>query len=239
MLAACSAVVLAEHPASALRRAVPSTLARRAVVAVLMGLTAMALIYSPWGQRSGAHMNPAVTLTFYLLGKVRGPDAAGYILAQFAGGMLGVALARRLLGERVMHESVRCAATRPGRHGLAGALLGELAIAFLMMTMVLHSTSHPATAPFTGVFAGVLVALFITVEAPLSGMSMNPARTLASAVPTRAFRGLWIYFIAPPAAMAAAAALHAGVRGAESIPCCKLQHPDRQPCIFGCRQTSR
>lgn len=235
MLAACAGVVVLHHPASPVSAKIPRLVVRRAIMGVLMGLTAIALIYSPWGQRSGAHMNPATTLTYFLLGKVRAADALGYIVAQFGGGFMGVGVARALLGQRVMHESVRCAATVPGRFGAAGALLAELLIVFGMMSMVLYSTNHAVTAPYTGLFAGALVAVYITVEAPISGMSMNPARTLASAVHAREFRGLWVYFIAPPLGMFGAAAVHVSVFGSNSVHCCKMQHPRDQPCIFECR----
>lgn len=235
MLVACTAVVVVQHPSSPVSRRIRKGVYRRAVIGVLMGLTAIALIYSPWGQRSGAHMNPATTLTYFLLGKVRAIDAAGFIVAQFVGAAAGVGLARLLLGKRVMHESVRCAATVPGRFGVKGALLAELAIVFGLMSMVLYSTNHPAQAPYTGMFVGAMVALYITFEAPISGMSMNPARTLGSALHAREFRGLWVYFVAPPLGMLGAAALHVGVFGQNSVHCCKMQHPADQPCIFECR----
>ena len=235
MLVACTAVVAVHHPDSPVSARIRRALARRMIIGVLMGLTAIGLIYSPWGQRSGAHMNPATTLTYFLLGKVRALDAVGYMAAQFLGAVAGVWVARLLLGQRVMHESVRCAATTPGRFGAVGALLAELAIVFGMMSMVLYSTNHAATAPYTGVFVGVLVALYITIEAPYSGMSMNPARTLGSALHARVFRGLWVYFVAPPLGMLGAAALHISVFGQDSVHCCKMQHPADRPCIFHCR----
>src|SRR5262245_56950035 len=85
LVAACVAVVILERPASAVSGAIPSTRARRAIMGLLIGLTAVGLIYSPWGQRSGAHLNPGTTLTFLLLGRVALWDAVYYIAAQFAG----------------------------------------------------------------------------------------------------------------------------------------------------------
>jgi aquaporin Z len=70
MVSACLATALFELPESPARRAFPSATARRALIGAAMGLTAIALIYSPWGKRSGAHMNPAVTVTFWRLGRV-------------------------------------------------------------------------------------------------------------------------------------------------------------------------
>ena len=86
MLSAGVFATLLEYTASPIHQAIPDPLARR----VLMGL-AIAIIYSPWGKQSGAHINPAVTLTFFRLGKVEPPDILFYVTAQFAGGLAGVA----------------------------------------------------------------------------------------------------------------------------------------------------
>ncbi len=234
MFAACAGVVVLEHPGSPIRRAILSTAVRRAIMGVFMGLTAVALITSPWGVRTGAHMNPAVTLTFWALGKVHGLDAIGYGLGQFLGAIAGVWMARLVLGGRVSHPSVRFAVTQPGRSGAVAAFGGECLIALGMMSMVLYSTNHAWSTAYTPIFAGVLVAVFIAVEAPISGMSMNPARTLASAVHAKTARGLWVYFTAPPAGMLLAAAVHLGVFGQGSAHCAKLRHPDSGPCLFRC-----
>jgi aquaporin Z len=236
MLAACIAVAALEHPGSSVRRAIRSGTLRRSIIGLLMGLTAVALIYSPWGQRSGAHMNPGITLTFLALGKARVWDAVFYIVAQFAGGITGVLVACGILGKAIRHHSVNFAVTSPGRRGVRPAFMAELIIAFVMMGMVLISTNHIETAPFTGLFAGLLVALYIAIEAPLSGMSINPARSLASAVPARQYRALWIYFTAPPLGMLSAAGLYLLTSGADHIFCAKFDHRGGQRCIFNCRE---
>lgn len=232
MVVACTATALLHHTASPIARALRPALARRALTGVLMGLTAIALITSPWGQRSGAHMNPGVTLTFLMLGKVAPLDALGYILAQFAGGLAGVLLSALALRQIIRHPSVNYAATLPGRAGPRAAWLGEFTIALLMMSMVLASSNYAPTAPYTPLFAGLMVATFITVEAPLSGMSMNPARTFASALPARALRSLWIYFTAPPLGMLAAALVYTAL--ARPVYCAKLDHRGDSPCPFDC-----
>jgi aquaporin Z len=235
MVSACISVFVLQHPASPMSRRIRSSHVRRTLVGVLMGITATVLIYSPLGQRSGAHMNPGTTLTFLFLGKIRGWDALFYVLAQFAGGLAGVAVSALILGRAIGHESVNYVATQPGRHGLRVAWISEFIIAFGMMGMVLVSTNHAVTAPYTGMFAGMMVAAYIAVEAPLSGMSMNPARTLGSALPARAFRGLWIYFTAPPLAMLLAAVLYVSIAGQDQVFCAKLNHNGDARCIFNCR----
>jgi aquaporin Z len=235
MLVACLAGTLLGHPASPVVRGLPDPLARRALMGVAMGLTAAALIYSPWGRRSGAHFNPATTLTFWRLGKIAPADAALYALGQSAGGILGVLLAAALVGPPLGAPDVLYVATLPGAAGPAGAFVAEVAITFVLMSVVLRASNTARLARFTGLFAGALVATYITLEAPLSGMSMNPARSLASALPAGAWPPLWIYFTAPPLGMLLAAELYLRRRGAAAVFCAKLHHDTTQRCIFRCR----
>src|SRR6266446_5140974 len=99
MVSACIFVVLFEHPSSPVHQSFESaSMFRRALIGLAMGLTAIGIICSPWGQRSGAHMNPAVTLTFLALGKIAPWDALFYVVAQFAGGIAGVLVSRWIIG---------------------------------------------------------------------------------------------------------------------------------------------
>jgi aquaporin Z len=220
------------HPASPLAGLVPDGMGRRAVMGVLMRLTAITIIYSPWGQQSGAHINPAVTLTFWRLRKVRGWDALFYILAQFAGGALGVLFVLAVLGAAFASPPVSYVATMPGEGGVAVALLAEILISFALMTVILMVSNSARLMPFTGICAGCLVALYITFEAPLSGMSMNPARTLASALPGGLFDHLWIYFAGPPAGMLLAALVYGWLP--RPVRCAKINHHTQRRCIFRC-----
>jgi aquaporin Z len=230
MVSACVAVIAVEHPASVLRRRIPRAGVRRAIVGVGMGVTAVALIYSPWGQRSGAHMNPAVTLTFLLLGKVGAVDAAMYAVSQFIGGALGVLGVATFLRAALAHPSVNYVVTVPGR-GAWIAWGAEFVISLGMMLTVLAMSSSAALAPFTGIAAGVLVAFYIVIAGPISGMSLNPARTFASAVWAREWRSFWVYATAPLLGMMAGGALF--VTDGGRVACAKLCHGDG-PCIFHC-----
>jgi aquaporin Z len=234
MLAAVAGTVALEHPGSAVHRALPDPLLRRALMGIAMGATAMALVYSPWGQRSGAHFNPAFTLTFLRLGKVGPRDAAGYVGAHFAGAIAGVALAGALLGALPGHESVRFAVTVPSTAGPRVAFAAEVAISFGMMLTVLVVSNLPRVARFTGVCCALLIATYITLEAPLSGMSMNPARTLGSATGAGVFTDLWIYFAAPLLGMLLAAESYLRIAGARRVHCAKLHHQNGHRCIFRC-----
>jgi aquaporin Z len=230
MISACVFGTLLGHPGSPVVATVTSPLARRVVMGALMGLTAIAIIYSPWGRRSGAQMNPAVTLTFHRLGRSAPGDAAGYVAAQFIGGALGVMVAGQLLGDALAVPGVMYVVTEPGMAGIAVAFVSELVISALMMTMVLRVSSSDRWKRYTGLFAGLLVATYITVEAPLSGMSMNPARTVASAYAAHHWTSVWLYFAAPLAGMLLAAELFVRSRGRATVPCGKIMHAD--PCLF-------
>ena len=234
MVSAAVFAAVLYHPSSPVSGVISNQLVRRALMGLAMGSTAAAIIYSPWGQRSGAHMNPAVTLTFFRLGKVARPDFIGYISAQFAGAIVGIAAAAVALGGLVSDPSVNYVTTVPGRPGDAVAFVAETVISFVLMLTILTVSNHPRLAPLTGIFAGLLVWTYIAVEAPLSGMSMNPARTLGSALLARDFPGLWIYFIAPPLGMLLAAELFTRRVGVHGVLCAKLRHPHDGLCIFGC-----
>jgi aquaporin Z len=232
MVSAALFTALLEYPGSPVHQFIPNGTVRRALIGLAMGLTAIALIYSPWGQRSGAHMNPATTLTFLRLGKVMPWDAAFYIAAQFAGGVCGVLLSKHLLGAIIAHPSVNYVTTVPGPAGTGVAFVAEATIAGGMMLMVLFVTNTPKLARFTGLFAGALVFLYITFEAPLSGMSINPARTVASAIPSGIWTSGWIYFIAPVLGMLLAAQVYQGFNDSRRLACPKLHHGGKQRCLF-------
>jgi aquaporin Z len=235
MLSACSFTVLLEHPSSPARQALPSDFLRRALAGLAMGVTSFSLVHSPMGKRSGAHMNPSFTLMFFRLKKIAGWDAAFYVVGQFLGGFLGVVFAWFIFGAALAHGKVNYAATLPGASGVPVAFFAELLVSFLLAFTVLWVSNHRRLSRFTPYFSAALVALYITLEAPFSGMSMNPARTLGSALLPRAFHALWIYFVAPPVGMLLASQLYLGLRSASEVYCAKFHHHNSARCIFRCR----
>src|SRR5438552_870981 len=196
MASACVFGVALFYPASPV--AGLSFAVRNVVMGILMGSTAVAIICSPWGKRSGAHFNPAVTLTFFRLGKIACMDAAFYILSHFAGGVLGVFVSWLILGSLLADSMVNFVATVPGKYGIGSAFFAEIIISFFLMTMILWTSNSEKLSRLTPYFAGIFVAFYIAIESPVSGMSMNPARTFASAVFAGNWSGWWIYFLAPP-----------------------------------------
>lgn len=208
LVAAAAFTVLLEHPDSPARMLLVDPRLRRALMGLAMGLTAAALIYSPLGMRSGAHMNPAVTLAWLRVGRMRTDHAVGYIAAQFAGGLAGMAVASVLFASYIADASVAWVITRPGDGGRLPAFAAELAMTFVLLSVVLELSSRVRWQKWSGVVAALLVALYITLAAPISGMSINPARSFAPAVFAGQFEDLWIYFVAPPLGAFAAAELH-------------------------------
>jgi len=233
MVSACIFGVLFFHPGSPF--AAFSFTLRNTLTGIAMGATAVAIFLSPWGKRSGAHINPSVTLTFWRLGKIKSADALFYILAQFAGAGLGVLLSWLILGKLLADGAVNFVVTVPGNEGTGAAFLSEVIISFFMMMMVLVSSNTAKFARLTPFFAGILVATYISLEAPFSGMSMNPARTFGSAAVADHWNSIWIYFVAPPLAMLTAAEVYVRVKGLKEVYCAKFYHSRSARCIFNCR----
>ena len=241
MLSACAFTTLLYHPGSPIAewfRGIGNETLRRLAMGAAMALTAATIVYSPWGRRSGAHFNPVVTVTFWRLGKVAGWDAAGYIVAQFLGGFGGVLVARAWLGGLLGDPAVQYAVTRPGPAGPVVALGAETAISFGLMLVVLV-VSNSRAAGLTGVAAAALVATYITIESPLSGMSMNPARTVASALPAGSWTAAWVYFTGPLLGMLIAADVYLRLARGRAPVCAKLCHAGAARCIFRCGYVER
>jgi len=232
MISAGAFGTLLESSQSPVRGMLPDPLVRRALMGIAMGATAIGLIYSPWGRQSGAHFNPAVTLAFSRLGKVALWDGVFYVIAQFVGGLAGVLAISAVLGNAFRRPPVEFVVTVPGSAGPLIAFLAEFAISCGLMLAVLYTSNHSRLMRYTGLFAGALLAGYITVEAPLSGVSMNPARTVASAAPSGVWDGLWIYFSAPLLGMLIAVDAYRLLTGRTGVICAKLNHITHRRCIF-------
>jgi aquaporin Z len=210
--------------------AVPNAALRRLLTGILFAGGATAVVYSPLGQISGGHINPAVTLAFWRLGKVPARDAVIYVVMQFLGAVAGAYAAGVAWGG--LTRGVQYAATVPGDgYSWAGALAAETAITFLLVFLIFVCVNKPKLAPRTGLLAGSLVALLVMIEAPVTGTSLNPARTLGPAILATNYTGLWIYFAGPLAGALIAAAAFTGQWGKQTV-CAKLYHTEKYPCPF-------
>ena len=161
-------------------------------------------------------------------------DAIFYAVVQFAGATASVVITTFLLLGAPGNPAVRYAATLPGNYGSGVAFMAEVAISFTLMFTVLIASNHNVLSRYTPYFVGTLYAIFITLETPLSGMSMNPARTFGSAFRGRYWHALWIYFLAPTLGMLIAAELFLFIRGGIGPCCVKLHHANNKRCIFCC-----
>lgn len=234
MLAACMFGTLFFYTESPVTRHIPPQPIRLVFMGVAMGMTAIVIILSPFGRRSGAHFNPAVSFTFFCLGKMHWLDALFYALAQFLGGICGVFVAHGLLGARLADSSVRYVVTTPGHYGLAAAFAAECFMGILTMTVVLRSSNHPVLSRFTWLLVGLLVAAYVIAFSPVSGFSLNPARTISSAVFAGTWTAMWLYLSAPLLGMLIGAGLYVLTSGSQAIYCGKIYHDLHSACPFRC-----
>ncbi len=160
-------------------------------VSLVFGLIVMAMIYSV-GNISGAHINPAVTLGFYFAGRLTRQEVLPYIGSQFCGAIVAGIVLRIMFPE---HETL--GATLPGVP-LVHAFVMEVLLSFLLMFVILNiSTGHMEKGIMAGVAVGGTVALEALIGGPVTGASMNPARSLGPALLSAQFGTLWLYLIAP------------------------------------------
>jgi len=212
-----------------------SAVSKSTVMGIAVAVTTFIIILSPFGRRSGAHMNPSVTLTFLWLGRVHRWDAAWYIAAHFIGAIAGVFAARQVLGLRLSAPSVQYMVTVPGEHGSAITFLGEFLLSAVLMAAVLYSSNHRRLASLTPTLVAILTILFFVLSPSKSGFSVNPARTFSSALFAANWQGVWIYFAAPCLGMLSAAAIYVKTVGLNRVYCAKVFHDMRSVCPFRCQ----
>jgi aquaporin Z len=234
MVSACFATVYLFSPFYPALHLLPSAALRRLLMGSAMGATAVLIIRSPMGKRSGAHFNPAITLSYLRLGKIARWDASFYVVFQFIGGVFGVGVSALVLGSSLAAPTADYAVTVPGRYGTAAAFFAELFMSMLLMGVVLWFSNRPSLANCTSYLVGILITLYVLFFAPVSGFSINPARTTGSAVFAHVWTAAWLYFAAPLLGMMGIAEVYLRIFGPAGILCAKL-HPDPlYPCPFLC-----
>jgi aquaporin Z len=190
-----SVVIVLFGTNSALIPLLPNPGARRMIAGFLFGTTGALIAVSRIGKISGAHINPAVTLGFWILGKINGTHAATYMVAQFAGAVLG---AIPLLLWGAMGKSIEYGAALPGPlYGIWIALTGEIITTFALIIGLFVFLGHKRLSAWTPLLFPFLYAIMVYFEAPISGTSTNPARTLGPAVISDHWHGWWIYIVGP------------------------------------------
>ena len=166
-------------------------------IGLVFGLVVMALVYT-LGDISGAHINPAVTLGFWASGQFKAKQVVPYILSQCSGALLASLLLRTLFGNRA-----DMGATLPieieGERLVFQCLILETILTFILMFVILNvATGAKEKGIVVGIVVGGVIALEAIFAGPISGASMNPARSLGPAVASMNFKGFWIYLLAPP-----------------------------------------
>jgi aquaporin NIP len=185
-------------------------------VSLVFGLVVLALIYA-LGDVSGAHLNPAVTVAFWLAGRFRGSTVIPYVGSQLAGALLASLTVRLLFPE---HDTL--GSTLPAGSAWQSFVLEVLLTGFLMTVILAVSTGAKEKGITAGIAVGAVIALEALVGGPVSGASMNPARSIAPAVVSGHVEYLWVYIVAPVLGAAAAVPL---CRCLHSGPCCSTESP--------------
>ena len=223
------AVAAFESDRSPLRSALPGGV-RLVIIGTCFGLLAAAVATSPVGRRSGAHLNPAVTLGFFLRGHTSLRDSLGFAVAQTAGAVVAAAgFAAAWGGWATTVNTARTEPTADLSGWAAAGIEAALTCGLLLTVFTMVSSARTARwtpAAVTGVLAGLIWA-----GAPYTGASMNPSRTVGPDVVTAHFPSLWSYLAGPPAGAVAAAGIFAVVARERRTLTAKLFHDARYPSV--------
>jgi aquaporin Z len=195
LIGGLSAVIFMFGTGSPMAALLPSEGGRRAITGFLFGSTGALIALSPVGKESGAHINPAVTLGFWLMGKLHSRVAIGYVLAQLAGAFLGML---PLLAWGAMGRSVEFGATIPGNgYSYQAALAGEIVTTFALVAGLCVFIGFRSLRPFTPFLMPPLFSFMVWAEAPISGTGCNPARSFGPSIVSGRWEGWWIYWAGP------------------------------------------
>lgn len=232
MIIGIGAVTVMFAAATPLRTWIPSDDVRRLITGIIFAGGATAVVLSPLGQRSGGHLNPAVTFGFWWKGQVETRDAAAYVAAQIVGATAGVFVVAMVGGSYA--QSVQLGITLPGEgYSPLTAFIAEIVITFLLVALILFCVNNQRIATKTPYLAGALVAFLVFVEAPISGTSLNPARSFAPSLLTNTYTDQWLYWLGPPVGAVLAVLLFVLLVSKKNQGgCAKLFHTERYRCIF-------
>jgi aquaporin Z len=195
LMAGLSLVILMFGARSPMADILPSLWLRRTITGFLFGIVGALIVLSPVGKESGAHINPAVTAAFWLMGKLDSRVALGYVISQLGGAILGCL---PLLAWGSMGRSIAFGATIPGEgYTTHTVLVGEAATTFALITGLCFFIGFRKLRPFTPAMIPFLYALMVPLEAAVSGTSTNPARSLGPAVISGEWQGWWLYWLGP------------------------------------------
>lgn len=174
-------------------------------ISMAFGLAVLVMVYAI-GNISGCHINPAITISMLVAGKISGKDTVGYLVAQFLGGIVGAlilyfvasgkadySLAVNGLGQNGYGD------LSPMKYGMGAAFLAEVVLTFIFLIVIFGATSPKAPGGFAGVAIGWSLAMIHMVGIPITGTSVNPARSFGPAliVGGEALSQVWLFLLAP------------------------------------------
>ena len=183
-------------------------------IAITFGLIVMAMIFSI-GEISGAHINPAVTIAFWASGRFDKKEVLPYITAQMIGALLASAVLYLLFP---LHETQ--GATLPIGSAMQSFILEVILTFILMFVIIKVSTGSKETGTMAGIAIGGVVGLEAMFAGPITGASMNPARSIAPAIFSGNFEHLWLYIAAPIIGALLAIVACRAIKGKECCPAC-------------------
>ncbi len=227
-----SAVVFDFGTGSPLAQVVPDVSTRRLITGLLFAGSGALVAISPLGKLSGGHINPAVSLAFWVHGKMHPFDLGGYISGQLLGAIIGSLLVALVWGGRA--ASIGYGATVPGAvYPLWIVFLAEVSMTFLLVLSIFLFVSSHRLMRWTPLMVWILVAVMVWLEAPISGTSLNPARSFGPALVSGSWHSHWLYWIAPPiGALLAVGAFRLLSGGARDVLTGKLFHVSHYRSVF-------
>ncbi|SEF57544.1 aquaporin Z [Halpernia humi] len=223
MISACFFDGFLEHKSTFIHLEIPNPHLRLAIMAIAMCLTALFIFLSPLTAPSGAFINPSVTIMRWRLGQISLENSIWYSIFQTIGGLSAVYLMGFLMGNILSSAPVNFVVTVPGKNiAIWEAVLSETLSAFFMITMVLFFSDIKKLKNTVPYLAAILVGVYVYITGPISGFGMNPARTLASAIPARIYTDFWIYMLCPTVGMLLSAELYLFVKKKKPVVDWKL-----------------
>ena len=199
LLAGLSFVILNWGEGSIVAQLIPSEPVRRAVTGFLFGCTGCAITISKVGKVSGAHINPAVSVAFWLRGKMKTKAMLGYVTSQMLGAVTGC-IPLLLWGKQ--GHSVQYGTTTAGAGGLQGAFIGEMITTACLNVLIFCFSGSKSLRNYTPYTMPLLYGTMVWLEAPYSGCSTNPARSFGPAVISGVYADYWLFVVAPLLAVA-------------------------------------
>ncbi|ULQ54118.1 MIP/aquaporin family protein [Flavihumibacter fluvii] len=222
LLIGLSLVIFMFGVGSPMETLIPSVTVRRVITGFLFGGTGSLISLTRLGRESGAHINPAVTMVFWLFRKVNARTVRIYITAQMMGAVVGC-LPLLLWGQ--LGRSISFGVTTPGPgYALSTVVLGEVITTFTLVSLLAIFIGFRHLRPYTPFISPILYSIMVPLEAGISGTSTNPARSFGPAVISGVWQDWWIYLVGPLAGALLSALVFSFL--AKKITVAKLYHFD-------------